>query len=71
MLAHTFLQHIAPGYPVRIFDLDAVQGNNLKEGEAAEMMAAHRFDYNSEVIDFFIYHDNVTIYIKRQQEDKK
>ena len=66
MLTHTFLQHIAPGLPVRIFDLDAVSGNNLKEGEAAEMMAAHRFDYNSEVIDFYIYHDNITLWISRQ-----
>ena len=71
MLVKDFIKNIAPGLSVRIFDLDATPGNNLKEDEAGALLLAHRFDYNSEVIDFFIYHDNVTIYIKRQQEDKK
>lgn len=66
MLIKDFLHKISGAVDVRIFDLDALPGNNLKGGEAAEMMAAHRFDYNSEVIDYYIYHDNVTIYIKRQ-----
>lgn len=70
MLTRTFLQHISPDVLVRIIDLDAIPGNNLKEAPASVMMAAHRFNYNSEVIDFQIYHDNIKILIKRHKEDK-
>ena len=65
-IAKDFLHKMSRAVPVRIFDLDATPGNNLKEDEAGALLLAHRFDYNSEVIDFYIYHDNVTIYIKRQ-----
>lgn len=66
MLTRDFLKHIAPAMQVTIWDLDAEPGNNKKEDEAGAFAVAHHFDYNSEVIDFYIYHDNVTIYIKRQ-----
>lgn len=51
---------------VTVWDLDAEPGNNKKEDEAGALAVAHHFDYNSEVLDFYIYPDNVTIFIKRK-----
>ena len=66
MLTRDFLKHIAPAMIVTVWDLDAEPGNNKKEDEAGALAIAHHFDYNSEVIDFCIYPDNVTIFIKRK-----
>lgn len=65
MLVKDFLIKCAPGVSVRVFDLDAAPGNNLKEDEACEMLRAYRFNYNSEITDFYICNDNLTIYTRR------
>ena len=66
MLVRDFLKNIAPGMLVKEFDLDKELGKNKIEDEAGALAIAHHFDYNTEVIDFFIYHDNITIWIKRK-----
>lgn len=71
MLVRDFLRNVAPGLKTIIWDLDAVPGNNKKEDEAGALAVAHHFDYDSKVIDFFIYHDNLTLWISRKKEDKK
>lgn len=71
MLTREFLKKIAPTMKTVIFDLDAVPGNNKKEDEAGALAVAHHFDYTSVVVDFVIFSDHVTLYIKRNKEDKK
>lgn len=70
MLTRDFLTKIAPTMKTVIFDLDAVPGNNKKEDEADALAVAHHFDYSTHVVDFVIFSDHVTLYIKRNKEDK-
>ena len=70
MLTREFLKKIEPSMKTVIFDLDAVPGNNRKEDEAGALAVAHHFDYISVVVDFVIFSDRVTLYIKRIKEDK-
>ena len=71
MLVRDFLKHVSPVIKTTIFDLDAEPGNNKKEDEAGALAMAHHFDYDSKVIDFYIYHDNLTLWISRKKEDTK
>lgn len=66
MLVRNFLTKCAPGVSVRVFDLDALTGNHVKEDEACVLNEAYRFDYNSEVTDFYICSDIITIYSRRR-----
>lgn len=70
MLTREFLMHIDPTMKVIQFDEDAKSGNFRKEDEAGALALAHHFDYDSQVINFMIYPDHVTIFIKRTKEDK-
>jgi hypothetical protein len=66
MLIKEFLKNVTPALPVTVWDLDAQPGNNKKEDEAGALAIAHHFDYNSEVLDFYIEPDKITLFIKRQ-----
>lgn len=66
MLVRNFLTKCSPAVRVRVFDLDALTGNHVKEDEACVLNEAYRFDYNSEVTDFYICEDNINIYSKRR-----
>lgn len=70
MLTRDFLMHIQPTMKVIQFDQDARGGNFRKEDEAGALAVAHHFDYDSYVVDFMIEPDHVTIFIKRNKEDK-
>lgn len=71
MLTRDFLMHIQPTMKVIQFDQDDIGGNFIKEDEAGALAVAHHFDYTSVVVDFVIFSDHVTLYIKRNKEDKK
>ena len=71
MLTREFLMHIDPTMKVIQFDEDAKDGNFRKEDEAGALALAHHFDYDSHIINFMIHQDCVTIFIKRNKEDKK
>lgn len=70
MLTREFLKKISPTMKVIRYDLDANPGNNRKEDEAGALAIAHHFDYESVIVDFMIEPDHVTIFIKRNKEDK-
>lgn len=70
MLTRDFLMHIEPTMKVIQFDEDAKSGNYRKEDEAGALAIAHHFDYESIIANFMIETDHVTIFIKRNKEDK-
>lgn len=70
MLTREFLMHIDPTMKVIQFDEDARGGKFWKEDEAGALAIAHHFDYESQIVEFMIFSDHVTIFIKRNKEDK-
>lgn len=67
MLLRIFLAWTDPNMKVILFDQDKEIGLDRSEGLAGDLLEAHRFDYNSEVMTFVIHPDHVVILFKRRK----